>query len=67
MAESETRNAPRKEGQEMKVITKAKELSVHTFKLTKKTAPVGAVNLRRIQECRRVGSRVVGRVCPNTP
>ena len=34
MAESETRNAPRKEGQEMKVITKAKELAVHTFKLT---------------------------------
>ena len=34
MAESDTKNAPRKEGQEMKVITKAKELAVHTFKLT---------------------------------
>ncbi len=33
MAESE-KSAPRKEGQEMKVITKAKELAVHTFKLT---------------------------------
>lgn len=45
MAESDTKNAPRKEGQEMKVIVKAKELAVHTFKLTKKTAPVGAVSL----------------------
>ena len=34
MAESETKNTPRKEGQEMKVITKAKELAVHTFNLT---------------------------------
>lgn len=34
MAESDTKNAPRKEGQEMKVIVKAKELAVHTFKLT---------------------------------
>lgn len=31
------KNAPRKEGQDMKVITKAKELAVHTFKLTIKT------------------------------
>lgn len=28
------KSTPRKEGQEMKVITKAKELAVHTFKLT---------------------------------
>ena len=34
MAESDAKNAPRKEGQDMKVIVKAKELAVHTFKLT---------------------------------
>ena len=33
MAESE-KSAARKDGQEMKVITKAKELAVHTFTLT---------------------------------
>lgn len=33
MAESENQ-APRSEGKEMKVIVKAKELAVHTFKLT---------------------------------
>lgn len=34
MAEGDIKNAQRKDGQEMKVITKAKELAVHTFKLT---------------------------------
>lgn len=34
MDEGDIKTAPRKEGQDMKVIAKAKELAVHTFKLT---------------------------------
>ena len=34
MTEGNIKIAPRKEGQDMKVIVKAKELAVHTFKLT---------------------------------